>query len=362
VNRVLRGLLWGLAVLCAGLAVSPSRADVLFAVRVLREGGCGGVLPGAPPLQRNGALDRSAAEWAAGRTLSAALELNGYRAVSAAGLHVRGPDEEMLQILKRSGCGTLASGGLHEIGLYRRGFDTWIVLATEHELSAGAPEPASAGQGISKGGAAGAKENTSPKEVVSKPALPEDAAVPTPAPDAVALATPTGESRSASKAISRTAPVPAAVPKSDLSPILATRALQLVNNVRARGTRCGSEVFGPAPALTLSAILSGVAFGHANDMAEHGYFEHEDLQGKTPSDRVRASGYHEKLVGENIAYGPKTVDEVVQGWLDSPGHCENIMDPRFSEMGVGYALGRDSKHALYWVQVFAEPRSLAASR
>jgi uncharacterized protein YkwD len=55
------------------------------------------------------------------------------------------------------------------------------------------------------------------------------------------------------------------------------------------------------------------------------------------------------------------VDEVVQGWLDSPGHCENIMDPRFVEMGLGYATSHDSKHALYWVQVLATPRNLAAS-
>jgi uncharacterized protein YkwD len=279
----------------------------------------------------------------------------------------------MLQLLKRSGCSTLASRGLHEMGLYRRGFDTWIVLATEHELSAEAREPVPAGQGLA----------APSKEVTSRSALPEDAAVPTPAPAAVATAAPTEVPKStgaaASAAISGPAPaVPAFAPKaasraassaaftpvlkSDLSPILATRALQLVNNVRARGTRCGDEMFGPAPAVTLSGKLSGVAFGHANDMAEHNYFEHDDLQGKTPSDRVRASGYQEKLVGENIAYGPKTVDEVVQGWLDSPGHCENIMDPRFAEMGVGYATSHDSKRTLYWVQVLAEPRSLAASR
>jgi len=61
-------------------------------------------------------------------------------------------------------------------------------------------------------------------------------------------------------------------------------------------------------------------------MAEHNYFEHEDLSGRSPADRVRAVGYREKLVGENIAYGPKSAEEVVQGWLDSAGHCENIMD------------------------------------
>ena len=68
-------------------------------------------------------------------------------------------------------------------------------------------------------------------------------------------------------------------------------------------------------------------------------------------------GYQEKLVGENIAYGPESVEEVVRGWLDSPGHCENIMDPRFAEMGIAYSTGQISRHGLYWVQVLAEPKT-----
>jgi uncharacterized protein YkwD len=91
-------------------------------------------------------------------------------------------------------------------------------------------------------------------------------------------------------------------------------------------------------------------------MAEHNYFEHEDLKGRSPVDRVRAVGYQEKLVGENIAYGPKSAEEVVQGWLDSPGHCENIMDSRFAEMGIAYAAGQ-AKRGLYWVQLLAAPRA-----
>jgi uncharacterized protein YkwD len=92
-------------------------------------------------------------------------------------------------------------------------------------------------------------------------------------------------------------------------------------------------------------------------MAEHGYFEHQDLAGRSPAERVRAVGYRETLVGENIAYGPQSAEEVVRGWLDSPGHCENIMDPRFAEMGIAYAPGRASRHGLYWVQVLAAPRA-----
>ena len=132
---------------------------------------------------------------------------------------------------------------------------------------------------------------------------------------------------------------------------------KLVNEVRAQGTRCGERLFAPAPPLALSVTLANVAFGHAADMAEHGYFEHRDLNGQSPADRVRAVGYREKLVGENIAYGPKSVEEAMKGWLDSPGHCENIMDPRFAEMGIAYAAGRSGRHGLYWVQVFAEPQA-----
>jgi uncharacterized protein YkwD len=139
--------------------------------------------------------------------------------------------------------------------------------------------------------------------------------------------------------------------------VLASQALQLVNEVRARGATCGARRFAPAPPLVSSGPLANVAFGHADDMAEHDYFEHSDLNGHSPADRVRAVGYREKVVGENIAYGPKSVEEVVQGWLDSPGHCENIMDPRFAEMGIAYATGRSGRHGLYWVQVLAEPQA-----
>jgi uncharacterized protein YkwD len=130
-----------------------------------------------------------------------------------------------------------------------------------------------------------------------------------------------------------------------------------VNEARARGATCGSKSFAPAPPLVLSGTLEDVALGHATDMAAHDYFEHRDLSGQSPADRVRAAGYHEKLVGENIAYGPQSVEEVVKGWLGSPGHCENIMDPRFAQMGVGLATGRQSRRGLFWVQLLAEPRA-----
>jgi uncharacterized protein YkwD len=47
--------------------------------------------------------------------------------------------------------------------------------------------------------------------------------------------------------------------------------------------------------------------------------------------------------------------EVTQGWLSSPAHCENIMDPRFSEIGIAFAVNMASAEAIYWTQDFAAP-------
>ena len=149
---------------------------------------------------------------------------------------------------------------------------------------------------------------------------------------------------------------PYVVPDRSQTEVLALRVLQLVNQARASGARCGTRAFVPVPPVTLSGTLEQVAFEHSLDMAQHNYFEHEDRAGRSPAARVRASGYSENVVGENIAYGPKTAEEVVQGWLDSPGHCENIMDARFAEMGVAYAAGRAPRRGVYWVQLLAAPR------
>lgn len=280
-NRLCHRQLWRLLVLCGGLGATLTiRADALSAVQLLREGGCGGVLPAAQPLHHNPLLDRAAEQWAGGRSPAAAAARSGYEAEATAGLHIDGPESSTVQLLKRSGCRAVMDRGMHDIGVYHRGPDTWLVLASAY-----------------------------------------------------------------------------VVPGSSQTPLLATRALQLVNEVRARGTRCGERSFAPAPPVKLSGTLAGVAFGHAIDMAQHNYFEHEDLGGRSPADRVRAVGYREKLVGENIAYGPKSAEEVVQGWLDSPGHCENIMDPRFAEMGIAYAGGQVSRRGLFWVQLLADPQA-----
>lgn len=134
------------------------------------------------------------------------------------------------------------------------------------------------------------------------------------------------------------------------------RVVDLVNDARSEGRRCGRTRFAPAPPLRVSRKLNDAAAGHARDMARRKYLEHRGRDGSEPRDRVKRAGYQSRLTGENIALGPQSAEEVVAGWLASTGHCENIMDPRFEDIGVAVVTGR-GRGQVYWVQNFGAPRS-----
>jgi uncharacterized protein YkwD len=134
------------------------------------------------------------------------------------------------------------------------------------------------------------------------------------------------------------------------------RVLQLVNKARSHSRRCGTETLPAVNPVKLSAALAQTARAHARDMATHNFFEHTGSDGSTPTARLARIGYRWLLTGENIAYGPTSAEEVISGWLASPGHCENIMETRFTEMGIGYAFGSTRSKPMYWAQDFAVPR------
>lgn len=148
---------------------------------------------------------------------------------------------------------------------------------------------------------------------------------------------------------------PVAAVARDSDAALRARVVELVNDARRKSRRCGSEKFAAAPPLSASRQLSDAAAAHARDMARKKYFDHRGPDGSQPRDRVKRAGYQSKLTGENIALGPETAEEVVAGWLESPGHCANIMEPRFRNIGVGIATGR-GRGQIYWVQTFGSPR------
>ena len=100
----------------------------------------------------------------------------------------------------------------------------------------------------------------------------------------------------------------------------------------------------------------GAAHAHATDMARHSLFEHRGSDGSQPSDRATRAGYRWRTVAENIAAGARDAKTVVQGWLDSPGHCVNIMGPQYTEMGVAFVHVPTEEPDTYWTQVFAAPQ------
>jgi uncharacterized protein YkwD len=98
--------------------------------------------------------------------------------------------------------------------------------------------------------------------------------------------------------------------------------------------------------LRTDARLVEAAGGHSADMALRDYFSHSSPEGLTFVDRARAAGYPSPG-GENIAWGQRSAAEVVQDWMNSPGHRRNILNCDFTAIGVGF----DSR-GNYWTQVF----------
>jgi len=125
--------------------------------------------------------------------------------------------------------------------------------------------------------------------------------------------------------------------------------LAAVNAVRAEGATCGGERLAPAEPLIWDSRLEAAAVEHSADMAENAYFDHRGTDGADTGERVRRAGYDWWAVGENIARHQRTVGEVIADWVASPGHCRQLMDPRFQELGAAEANG-------YWTQVFGVPR------
>lgn len=106
--------------------------------------------------------------------------------------------------------------------------------------------------------------------------------------------------------------------------------------------------------LTVDGRLAAAAQVHSTDMVRRAFFAHESPDGSQVWDRAVAAGYAYRKVAENIAAGQRIADEVVRGWMGSPGHRANILDRDLTQIGVGRAEG--GSYGVYWTQVFGAPR------
>lgn len=138
---------------------------------------------------------------------------------------------------------------------------------------------------------------------------------------------------------------------------IAADVLRLVNIARSQAQHCGHNSMPSAPPLRLNQLLSDAAAVHVQDMLRFDYFDHAGHDGSSPAERVAATGYRYHITGENLASGPESPQEAVRGWMASPGHCQNIMDDRFTEMGVAFGANRSGKPRIVWAQEFAAPQA-----
>jgi uncharacterized protein YkwD len=152
-----------------------------------------------------------------------------------------------------------------------------------------------------------------------------------PRPTTTRTPSPTGPTRAQPTATPTPSPSPSTGPE--------RAVLDLVNAERA-DAGCA--------ALREEPLLATAAHKHSADMAERDYFDHVTPEGVTPWDRARAEGYDEPAA-ENIARGQETPEEVVQAWMDSPGHRANILNCDYKAMGLGVVYGDGGP---WWTQMF----------
>ncbi|MDM8158730.1 CAP domain-containing protein [Labilibaculum sp. K2S] len=127
------------------------------------------------------------------------------------------------------------------------------------------------------------------------------------------------------------------------------KLLDLVNDVRSTGTTCGTTYYSPVDAIVWNCKLEKAALKHSKDMMDNNFFSHTSSNGDKFVDRLNDAGYSYNKAGENIALGYSSEESVINGWLTSQGHCANIMNPNFTEMGVG-------RIGDYWTQDFGKTK------
>lgn len=132
--------------------------------------------------------------------------------------------------------------------------------------------------------------------------------------------------------------------------------LAQINDARASARNCGDQPVPAASALAWHCSIDAAAQEHSDDMADNNFFSHTGSDGTSVGDRLTNIGYQWLRAGENIAAGQTSVSQVMAGLLDSPGHCLNIMNRNFTEMGAALAENSATDYGLYWTQNFAQPR------
>ncbi|WP_030211938.1 CAP domain-containing protein [Streptomyces sp. NRRL WC-3626] len=140
-------------------------------------------------------------------------------------------------------------------------------------------------------------------------------------------------------------PTTAAPGPTATAPAPSTAVAQVVELVNAERGKVGCSP------VKVNSTLTKAAQDHSEDMAATGTMSHSGSDGSSPGDRITRAGYAWSTYGENVAYGYSTPEQVMDGWMNSPGHKANILNCAFKEIGVGLA-----QPGGYWTQDFGTAR------
>ncbi len=135
--------------------------------------------------------------------------------------------------------------------------------------------------------------------------------------------------------------------------------LKAHNQARATARQCGNDSFAATAPLSWHCTLGASSLRHSKDMSTVDFFSHTGSDGSSPFDRISEQGYDYRQAGENIAGGQKSVEQVMSGWLESPGHCRNIMAHDFTQMGaskIDSPAPQNTMFSTYWTVNFGTPR------
>lgn len=139
------------------------------------------------------------------------------------------------------------------------------------------------------------------------------------------------------------------------SPSTTDSALLNAHNIaRANARYCGNDYYEASNPLQWNCSLRLSASTHAQDMAVNNFFNHEGSDGSRIGERAHSAGYNYQIVGENIAAGQTSITQVMNEWLESPGHCRNIMETRYTDLGAIKlsSTNPNSDYSLYWTTNF----------
>ncbi len=134
--------------------------------------------------------------------------------------------------------------------------------------------------------------------------------------------------------------------------------LTRINAARAQGRACGNDNFPAVASVKWNNKLQSAAEVHSLDMTAHNFFSHTGSDGSSVSARADAQSYDWVAIGENIAAGQETAQEVIEGWLSSEGHCRNLMSSNYTEIAVACIADENTDYTRYWTNVLGAPAVL----